>query len=111
MPPTLFVLIDNVPLAGQQADTSHNGLWKMNTDGSGMTRLTQTIGQAIGLNDGSQFPWPNVSRDGSVYSLLVVANQGKALYIGSLIGGAPTEFVSIPSGAAFIAGWPTPRAG
>lgn len=106
-PTTLLVLIDNVPLAGQQADTSHNGLWKMNTDGSGMTRLTPTIGQAISLNDGSQFPWSNVSRDGGMYSLQVVTNQGKALYIGSLNGGAPTEFASTSSGSVFIAGWTT----
>ena len=56
-PTTLLFLIDNVPITGQQADTSHNGWWKMNTDGTGVTRLaTSTTGQSFRFDTDSQYP-------------------------------------------------------
>ena len=70
-----------------------NGLWKMNTNGTGIARLiTNQAGQFSGLNNFSQFPWSNVSRNGSMYAVQVTGNQIQALQVGSLAGGAPTTF-------------------
>src|SRR6266699_4056443 len=42
-------------------NTSHNGVWKVGTDGSSPLRLTPSGG----FNQFTQFPWSNVSRDGT----------------------------------------------
>lgn len=86
-------------------DTSQNGLWVVNTNGSGATRLTNIVGS---LNNFSQFPWSNVSRDDSYYSMQLVTNSGLSLSIGSLNGGAPTAFATTASDSTtdlMVAGW------
>ena len=88
-----------------KVDTSQNGLWVVNTNGSGATRLTNTVGS---LNNFSQFPWSNVSRNSTYYSLQVVNSSALSLAIGALSGGAPTSFASTASGSTSdlsVAGW------
>lgn len=86
----LFTVDDMVFDPGISVDSSHNGLWKINTDGSGATRLA-TAGS---LNTETQFPWSNVSRDGNLYSLEVTSGSTESLQFGSLSGGSTTTFAS-----------------
>lgn len=94
-------------------DKSHNGLWKINADGTGNTFLTSTGGigtnPILGLNPFTQFPWSNFSRDGSMYSLEAVTVQNgnviNTLLVGSLNGGNPTSFASISGTELSIVGW------
>jgi len=110
---TLLVLIRNDQVAVPNADTSHNGLWKMNADGSGLTRLTTDAAHTLSaLNGNSQYPWSNVSRDGSMYALEPINYQANVssftLVFGSLNGGMPTTFASIADGTQLnITGWTT----
>ncbi len=110
---TLLVEINNLAVVGQQVDMSHNGLWKMNTDGTGLTGLyINRSHESSNLNSFSQFPWSNVSRDGGMYALQVINTQGKtpalALRIGSLNGGPTTTFASSADGSDLsVAGWTT----
>jgi eukaryotic-like serine/threonine-protein kinase len=97
----------NVPI-----DTSQNGLWKMNTDGSGLTRLTaEDIGNESNLNLFTQYPWSNVSFDGSMYALQVTTMQSKdpitTLVFGELSGGKTTSFAfaHANAGTVEVAGW------
>ena len=107
-PTTLLFLINNVPLAGQQVDTSHNGWWKINTDGSGLTLLApSTTGQSFQLNRYTQYLWSNLSHDGSWYAFENVSSSGVSLMFASLSGDAPTQFASTTSDSISIAGWTT----
>jgi len=76
-------------------NTSQNGLWKVGKDGTHPQRLTSS-GQ---LNQFTQFPWSNVSRDGSRYVLQLVSSASSGttdtLEYGSLSGGSPVVFASI----------------
>src|SRR5205807_1708754 len=50
---------------GGGVDTSLSGWWKVNVDGSGLTRLTSdTAAVNSVLNPYTRYPWSNVSRDG-----------------------------------------------
>ncbi len=96
-------------------DTSQNGLWKMNTGGSGLQRLTTVDGNhESNLNLFSQYPWSNVSLDGALYAIQVTdifskANPLTTLYYGSLGGGNPTSFAfaNPTAGTVEVAGWTT----
>jgi dipeptidyl aminopeptidase/acylaminoacyl peptidase len=104
---TMLLLIQNLT-----GDTSHNGLWKMNLDGTGLTHLTTAgTGQMSSLNGTSQFPWSNISRDGSMYALEIHSNNGttQALLIGSLGGTSPSTFATVSHtvGGVAIVGWTT----
>ncbi len=105
---TLLFTVDSQAFdSSVTVDTSQNGLWKAGTNGAGATRLTTLAGS---LNSTSQFPWSNVSRDNSLYSLQVNANNTQSLYYGSLSGGSPTSFASTASGSTSdlsVAGWTT----
>ena len=99
---TLLFIVGN--MAG---NTSQNGLWKVGTDGSNPVRLTSS-GQ---LNQFTQFPWSNVSRDGSRYALQIV-NSGSSgtiytMEYGSLSGGSPVVFASITNVQLATVGWTT----
>ena len=86
-------------------DSSQNGLWKMNLDGSYQSRLTSTVGM---LNPYSQYPWSNISRDGSDYVLLVNSGNTYSLLYGSLNGGSPFTFADISDGTQLATvGWTT----
>ncbi|GAC1665244.1 MAG: hypothetical protein PVS3B3_36790 [Ktedonobacteraceae bacterium] len=108
LPGTLLFLISNT-----FGDMTHNGLWKMNTDGSGVTRLTtDQTSQFSVLNSFSQFPWSNISRNGSQYvlQLLNVNNPNNLTYTleyGSLSGGSPFVFASITNVQLETVGWTT----
>ncbi len=104
---TMLLLIQNL-----SGDTSHNGLWKMNLDGTGLTRLTTAgTGQMSSLNGTSQFPWSNISRDGSMYALKISSNNDTtaSLLMGSLGGTSPSTFVTVSRTVGFviIVGWTT----
>ena len=110
---TLLVEISNSAVFGQQVDMSHNGLWKMNADGTGLTGLyIDQSHESSNLNSFSQYPWSNVSRDDTMYALQVINTQGKtpafALRVGSLNGGPITTFASSADGSDLsVAGWTT----
>ena len=106
---TLLVVIRNDQAFGS-SDSSHNGLWKMNPNGSGLTRLTSDAPHVGSyLNPATQFPWSNVSRDNTLYALQTIsASHVFTLEYGSLSGGAPTVFASLGDGTDMeIAGWTT----
>ena len=96
-------------------DKSHNGLWKINADGTGNTFLTSAsengTNPILGLNQYTQYPWSNFSRDGSMYSLEEATVQNgnviNTLLVGSLNGGKPTMFASISGTELEIVGWTT----
>ncbi len=87
--------------------TSQNGLWRVRTDGSSPLHLTPS-GQ---LNRFTQFPWSNVSRDGTKYVLQIVNSSSSSttytLEYGSLSGGSPTVFASITNTQLATVGWTT----
>lgn len=105
---TLLLLINNSQ-AGGGSDISHNGLWKIHTNGSGLTRLTtDSASQNSSLNTESQFPWSNASRDSQLYALQISTAHTFTLEYGSLNGGSPNIFASISDGTVLsIAGWTT----
>jgi eukaryotic-like serine/threonine-protein kinase len=108
-PTTLLFIIDNFSIAGQ-ANQSHNGLWKINTNGTHITRLTTDApGSSSGFNSATQFPWSNVSRDNSTYALQTNTSQKETLELGSLSGGAPTTIAYISGNGASLSfvGWTT----
>ena len=80
-------------VANTTGDASYNGLWKMNVDGTGLTRLTSTTGP---LNRFTQYPWSNFSRDGKLYT---VSNS-----YGSLNGGKLTQYAGSD---VVLVGWTT----
>jgi hypothetical protein len=107
--------INNASLSvpGVPVDSSHNGLWKMNMDGSATRLAAENPGYLCELNLYSQYPWANVSRsDGALYSLQVSSlGNGTTpptfLEYGSVNGGSLTSFASVNefSGSLAIAGW------
>ncbi len=110
---SLLLIIENQsPRNGPTIDTSENGLWKMNTDGSGFTRLTtESPGNQSNFNSYTQYPWSNVSFDGTMYALQVTNTSGNDpitnLYYGPLSGGLPTSFAfaHVNSELVEVAGW------
>jgi len=88
---SILFMIGNTYDSNGVDDPSHNGLWKINIDGSGLTRLLPiTAKQYSLLNYWTQDVWSNVSRDASMYVLQVDGFHGftetDALYVGSLYG-------------------------
>jgi hypothetical protein len=110
---TLLLLINN-NATGTNVDTSQNGLWRVNADGSGLTRLTSS---GAGVSGGptllcpyAQYPWSNVSRDGSKFASQQNSANGQteSLLFGSINGGSSTTFASISDGTQLsIVGWTT----
>lgn len=88
--------------------TSQNGLWRVGANGFNPVRLTGTGNQ---LNQFSQFPWSNVSRNGSQYVLGIVSGSPSTptytLEYGSMNGGAPFVFASITNVQLLVVGWTT----
>ncbi len=102
-PTTLLLLIEN---AG--GDTSQNGLWKMNEDGTGQKRLTTDSNNAQSLCQFTQYAWSNVSPDGSMYALQSYdpKTQAYSLGYGSLNGGVLNYLLaSTPATQLLLAGW------
>ena len=110
---SLLLIMENQNYgASISVDTSQNGLWKMNTDGSGLTRLTtESANTTSNFNRFTQYPWSNVSFDGSLYALQVTDIGSNdpitTLLYGSLSGGSPTSFAfaHANAGTVEVAGW------
>ena len=105
LPTTLLFTVYNY-----NSGTNDNGLWSINTDGTGLTRLTtDPSNQSSSLNNSSQFPWSNVSRDGNTYSLLVTNGPMGSLEVGAMHGGALTTIATFNSSGPFLGftGWTT----
>ena len=90
----------------------YDGLWKVNADGSGLTRLTtNTQGSSIYLPLRGYAPWTNISRDGSLYAIAVtsIQNTTQSLLFGSFHGGEPKTFLTVKGDANTleIIGWAT----
>ncbi len=88
-----------------KGDLKQNGLWKVSTDGTNPLHLAPSGS----FNQFSQFPWSNVSSDGSKYALQVVnitpTSSTYTLEYGSLSGGSPTVFASISGTQLALVGW------
>jgi hypothetical protein len=85
---TLLMYIENT-----QGDLSQNGLWKINTDGTGLTRLTTIPGQQCG-DLGYRATYPQIVSSGQYYALRTVdaTSQSTSLMVGNITGGVPTTF-------------------
>lgn len=104
---TLLYLVGN-----NTGNTSQNGLWKVGTNGSNPTLLANTPGStAAQFNQFSQFPWSNVSRNGSQYVLGLASTSNShttyTLEYGSLNGGTPFVFAAITDVQLSVVGWTT----
>ena len=91
-------------LVQNDTDTTLNGLWKMNIDGTNLTRLTsdnKLIGDDWFAH--TMTPWSNVSRDGTLYSFQQEQGPVEVLVFGSLAGGIlkPVE----DAGNQDVIGW------
>ncbi len=114
---SLLFIIGNTFNSNGRADSSHNGLWKINLDGSGLTRLIPiSTKQYSLLNYRTQELWSNVSRDESMYVLQVnsfrdtptAIIETDSLIVGSLHGNEGTSkvFASTSDGSQLVmAGW------
>jgi hypothetical protein len=103
-PTILLFVIHNAGVGS--IDTSQNGLWKVNINGTGLTRLTnEAADQATGFPF-TRTPWSVVSRDGQSYAVQVstyaISTPGtitplssSSLLIGSLSGGPPLIFATM----------------
>src|SRR5258707_4641623 len=83
---TLLMYIENTG-----GDFSQNGLWKINTDGSGLTRLTTAAGQRCADREYA-VEWPQIISNGQSYALRTYETANESLMVGSLNGGGPTSF-------------------
>ncbi len=67
--------------------------------------------QSYALNQTSQYPWSNVSRDGGTYALqeLDSTAQTQSIVIALLTGGKPTTIATTNPGnsSVSLAGWTT----
>jgi eukaryotic-like serine/threonine-protein kinase len=88
-------------------NSSQNGLWKVGTNGSNPAHLAPSGA----LNQFTQFPWSNVSRDSSKYVLQIAHSISTGttytLEYGSLSGGSPIVFASITNVQLATVGWTT----
>lgn len=107
---TLLLLVHNFS-ENHPFNASQNGLWRVATSGSGLTRLTtEASGTTTSLCPFSQNPWSNVSRDGSMYAFQTMTNgypTTYALAFGQLNGGAPQTLASITGTHLDLIGWTT----
>jgi hypothetical protein len=107
----LLVVVSN-------ATGSSTQIWTMSLPGGRMqdlTKLTSALpgasNQSYALNETSQFPWSNGSRDGSTYALQEVdaSAQTQSIVIASLNGGKPTTIATTNPGSSSVSlvGWTT----
>lgn len=85
---SLLIYIENTT-----GDRSQDGLWKINTDGSGLTRLTTTNALACQYNR-YVYPLTQISSNGARYALLYMDGGEQKLIVGSLAGGSPTTIIA-----------------
>lgn len=93
-------------------------VWTMGLPGGVMhtlATLTSALpggsSQSYALNQTSQYPWSNVSRDGGTYALQEIDSTAKtqSIVIASLTGGKPTAVATTNPGnsSVSLAGWTT----
>lgn len=105
----LLFIIHNTGVGNM--DTSHNGLWKIKMDGTGLSRLTSEAGDELTMFPSyTQYVWSSVSRDGSLYAVKLVSSAGPnasaSLLIGSMSGGKLASIASTDNASTLeIAGW------
>lgn len=111
----LLFLIHNTGVGS--VDVSHNGLWKVNADSTGLTRLTTETADEATIFTYTRSPWSTVSRDGAYYAVRVdtYANPlsggisprtGSSLRFGLMNGGAPVSFATATGNVSVdIVGW------
>lgn len=105
---TLLFVVYNTGVG--TVDTSHNGLWKMKTDGTGLTRLTtEPADETTFFNPYTQYFWSTVSRDGMWYAVQVVNYASSSarsawILVGPMNGGTP---FTLATGPMRIVGWTT----
>jgi hypothetical protein len=106
------VATNTLLLVAEVSNYASYQIWTMHPDGTGKQVLnTLSVAVAYELNTSSQFPWSNVSRDGTTYAL----QQGAAIpgqsviLMGALSGGSPTVIASTAGSlsTASLAGWTT----
>ncbi len=100
---TLLLMVENTV-----GDTSQNGLWKMNIDGTNLTRLSTDPGNTQSLCPFSQYAWSNTSLDNTFYALQ--SNQqdihSYGMSYGLLASGDSNQFADIRDGTQlFLVGW------
>jgi len=105
-PQTLLMTVASV---NTHTNAYNNQLWKMRPDGSGRTVLFDLPKNSTtySMNVFTQFPWSNVSRDGSMYTLQTYnqSNTLQTLVFGSMKGGKPIQFAYTYRGSVDIVGW------
>ena len=83
-------------------------LWKMNTDGSGMTQLmaAQTTDMQLDFASSSYLPWSITAHDGRLYAFNMYNQSGQALslVVGGLSGGLP-KTIALHADVLRLAGW------
>ncbi|GHO75999.1 hypothetical protein KSD_37700 [Ktedonobacter sp. SOSP1-85] len=102
-PTMLLLMVEN-----GSGDTSQNGLWRMNTDGTGLTRLTDDTTGGQSLCPYSQYAWSNVTQDSKLFALQETDphSADRKLYYGSLDMGTLTPFADIADGTDMrLVGW------
>ena len=95
---------------GNSSAASMNGLWKVKTDGSGLTRLAPSAGKQAQFAAYSQAPGATVSLDASLYAFQIYTLLAKppsySLVVGAMAGGQATTFASrADGGLLLIIGW------
>ncbi len=101
---SLLFVMDNSDLdPNSTRDFSQNGLWKINLDGSGLTRITTDT-------KGEHSDNASISGDGTMFAYsLYVSGGAQSLLLESMNGGTPITFVSTTntSTSLSIVGWTT----
>lgn len=95
---TLLLLVNDATTTGQ------NGIWKINTDGTNLTRL---IAYDNPLFCGVSYETcDSASPDGSLYAMVQVSlTSGETLYYGSLNGGPLKQVATLNALYAYFVGW------
>jgi hypothetical protein len=86
--------------------TGRNGLWKVNIDGTGLSRLTSEAGDEATAFPFTRTPWSVVSRDGGSYAVrldtyahltpgTITPLASSALLLGSMSSGQPVAFATL----------------
>jgi len=112
-PTTLLLMVVVSNSTGGSTQT-----WTMSLPGGAMhtlATLTSAVpggsDQSYALNQTSQYPWSNVSRDGGTYALQEIDStaQTQSILAASLNGGAPTSVATTNPGTSTVslAGWTT----
>jgi hypothetical protein len=109
-PTTLLLVVSVSNATGNSAQ-----MWAMSLPGDSMRSLTTlttgTSDKSYDLNETSQFPWSNVSRNGSTYTLQEVDSGAntQSILLAPLGGGNPVTIATTDPGYSTVslAGWTT----